>query len=63
MLHFIVCPTTMKRICRQHGISRWPSRKTKKVKRVIESVHSVEGAFALTPLTTSPFPVAVGAVS
>ncbi|KAB5573437.1 hypothetical protein DKX38_000631 [Salix brachista] len=58
-----VCPTTMKRICRQHGISRWPARKTKKVKRVIESVHGTEGAFALTPLTTSPLPVAVGAVS
>lgn len=59
----------MKRICRQHGISRWPSRKINKVnrslsklRRVIESVKGSEGAFSLVSLASS-IPAAVNSLS
>ena len=38
--HFGICESIMKRVCRHHGIRKWPQRTIRALKRQIESFES-----------------------
>ena len=34
-----VCTTVLKKVCRRHGIQRWPQRKLQSINRIINTLH------------------------
>ncbi|KAL4517531.1 hypothetical protein Ndes2437B_g06760 [Nannochloris sp. 'desiccata'] len=34
-----ICPTVLKKICRKHGLRRWPHRKLQSIERALEKLH------------------------
>ncbi|BDA47049.1 probable protein NLP5 at N-terminal half [Coccomyxa sp. Obi] len=54
-----ICPTTLKRACRRHGIQRWPRRQLLKLSRAIDQINatgSVKNADGSTPASGQPLP-------
>ncbi|KAK9827349.1 hypothetical protein WJX81_008570 [Elliptochloris bilobata] len=35
-----ICPTVLKKICRKHGLSRWPHRKLRSIDRLLEKLRA-----------------------
>eukprot|EP01097_Dermamoeba_algensis_P002720 TRINITY_DN2071_c0_g1_i1.p1 TRINITY_DN2071_c0_g1~~TRINITY_DN2071_c0_g1_i1.p1 ORF type:complete len:325 (-),score=58.71 TRINITY_DN2071_c0_g1_i1:231-1205(-) len=39
--HLCLSPATLKKVCRQYGVSRWPYRKIKALQKMIETLQSI----------------------
>ena len=39
-----ICPTVLKKICRKHGLRRWPHRKLQSIERALEKLRVAVGA-------------------
>lgn len=39
-----ICPTVLKKICRKHGLRRWPHRKLQSIERAIEKYQALIAA-------------------
>ncbi|KAK9840618.1 hypothetical protein WJX81_004617 [Elliptochloris bilobata] len=48
-----ICPTTLKRACRRHGIQRWPRRQLVKLSRAIDQINA-SGAPVLAGIAAEP---------
>ena len=37
-----VCTTVLKKVCRRHGIRRWPQRKLQSLNKLINNLHAMQ---------------------
>mgnify|MGYP006140662305 CR=1 FL=1 len=54
-----VCTTVLKKVCRRHGIRRWPQRKLQSLNKLISNLHhAMQSTDSAPPLPPPPRPAA-----